>query len=337
MNPPTQRASAAPDDAASRHEEGGPRRWLVRLLAAAVLVLAGFLLYRTLSGYQLDEIVASVTSIPLDRLALAGGFAAASYLCLTGFDALALRYVGRPLPYRFVALTSFVSLSIGHNVGLAALSSGAIRYRFYSRRGLSAEQVAKVILFCAITVGLGLMILGGAALLLQPGLAQEITRLDRPVILALGTACLVLALGYLGLAAFVRRPLRLGKWSLQMPKLSLAIGQVIIGPLNFACVAACLHQALAAMTEVAYLGVASVYVIANVMTLISHVPGGLGVIESVVLFLLPQEQIIGALIVFRFVYFLVPLGIGSLLFATVELARPGRGRARGCDADRRPD
>jgi uncharacterized membrane protein YbhN (UPF0104 family) len=309
----------------------------MRFLAAAALALAGFLLYRTLRGYDLDQIVASVTSIPLDRLALAGGFAAASYLCLTGFDALAVRYVGRVLPYRSVALASFCSLSIGHNVGLAALSSGAIRYRFYSRWGMSAEQVAKLILFCAITVGLGLMILGGAALLLQPELAREITGLDQAVILGLGTTCLALAIGYLMLAAFVRRPLRLRNWSLQMPSLPLAIGQVVIGPLNFACVAACLYQALAAVADAAYLGVAAVYVIANVTALVTHVPGGLGVIEAVVLFLLPQGQIVGALVVFRFVYFFVPLAIGSLLLAAVELARRHQAPARDDGADCRAD
>jgi glycosyltransferase 2 family protein len=79
---------------------------------------------------------------------------------------------------------------------------------------------------------------------------------------------------------------------------------------------------------VGYLGVATVYVLANLATLLSHVPGGLGVIESVVLFLLPEQHVIGALIMFRLVYFLVPLCIGSLLFAVVELLRTRRrGRA----------
>lgn len=298
-------------------------------VVVSALGLAGFLLYRALSRYDLDQIIDSVTSIPLDHLALAGGFAAASYLCLTGFDALAVRYVGRRLPYPSVALASFVSLSIGHNIGLAALSSGAIRYRFYSRMGMSAREVAELILFCAITVGLGLIILGGAALLLQPGLAREITGLGQPLVVGLGIVCLMLAAGYLALAAFVRRPLRFSRWSLQIPNLRLAIGQVIVGPLNFACVAACLHQVLAAVADVAYLGVATVYVIANVTAIVSHVPGGLGVIESVVLFLLPQGQIIGALLVFRFVYFLVPLCIGSLLFAGIELARGARGPRSG--------
>ncbi|HEX9903682.1 MAG TPA: UPF0104 family protein, partial [Propylenella sp.] len=120
--------------------------------AVAVIALAAFLLYRTLSRYDYDELVQSIASIPPFRLATALLFAAASYLCLTGFDALALRYVGHPLPYRKVALASFVSLSLGHNIGFAALSSGTIRYRFYSREGLTAEEVAKVIVFCGTTV-----------------------------------------------------------------------------------------------------------------------------------------------------------------------------------------
>jgi uncharacterized membrane protein YbhN (UPF0104 family) len=298
----------------------GRRRWVPILVGAALVALAAFLLYRTLSRYSLDQLVASVTAIPAWRLAAAGGFAAASYLCLTGFDWLALRYVGRPLPYRKAALASFTSLSLGHNIGFAALSSGAIRYRFYSRWGLRTAEVAKVILFCGLTVGLGLAVLGGIALLVRADLAAEITGLSRFSALALGVACLAVPAVYVALAARLRRPFRWRRWTLAMPPLRLAIGQLVIGPVNFACVAACLHQALVTAGEVPYLAVASVYVIANVTSLISHVPGGLGVIESVVMYLLPGTQVIGALIVFRFVYFLVPLAIGSVLFAITELA-----------------
>jgi uncharacterized membrane protein YbhN (UPF0104 family) len=49
------------------------------------------------------------------------------------------------------------------------------------------------------------------------------------------------------------------------------------------------------------------------------VPGGLGVIESVVMFLLPGANLIGALLVFRFVYFLVPLVVGGAVFAVTEI------------------
>jgi uncharacterized membrane protein YbhN (UPF0104 family) len=305
------------------------RNWKY-VIAAAAIGLAAFLLYRTLSRYSLDQLIAAVTAVPVPRLLGAAGFAAASYLSLTFFDYLALRYVKRPLPYPKAALASFTALSLGHNIGLAALSSGAVRYRFYSRWGLRTGEVAKVIVFCGITVGLGLMVLGGAALLLRSGLAVEITGLTQPVVVALGIGCLAVPALYLILSAFVRKPLRIRRWSLEVPPLRLAIGQVLIGSVNFAFVAACLHQALAAVADVAYLGVASVYVIANATALVSHVPGGLGVIESVVMYLLPQNDLIGPLLVFRFVYFLVPLGLGSILFAVTELFY--RRRSSTCEA-----
>jgi uncharacterized membrane protein YbhN (UPF0104 family) len=303
------------------------RNWRTYVFAAAV-ALAAFLIYRTLSRYSLDQLIASMSAIPAARLLAAGGFAAASYLCLTGFDYLALHYVGRPLPYPKAALASFTSLSLGHNIGVAFLSSGAVRYRFYSRWGLGAGDVAKLIVFCGVTVGLGLMILGGAALLIRPTLAADMTGLGNSTIVALGGVCLALPTCYLVLCACVRRPLRLRRWSVAPPSLRLALGQVVVGPLNFACVAACLHQALAAVADVSYPAVASVYVIANTTALVSHVPGGLGVIESVVMYLLPEAELIGALLVFRFVYFLVPLAVGVTVFAATELVFRRKGAAR---------
>jgi uncharacterized membrane protein YbhN (UPF0104 family) len=294
------------------------RGWAPYVFAAAV-ALAAVLLYRTLSRYSLYQLVDGVTTVPEARLLAAGAFAAASYLCLTGFDFLALRYVGRPLAYPKVALASFTSLSLGHNIGFAALSSGAVRYRFYSRWGLEPGEIAKVVLFCGLTVGLGLLGLAGAALLIRSELAQDITGFGRPVVLALGVLCVTLAGAYLVLAATVRKPLAIRGWTLEMPPLRLACGQIVVGSLNFACVAACLHQAIAAVAEVPYLAAASVYVIANATALVSHVPGGLGVIESVVMVLLPQADLIGPLLVFRFVYFLVPLAIGCVVFGVAEL------------------
>jgi glycosyltransferase 2 family protein len=302
------------------------RRAFKVLFFPAVLLLAGFLIYRISRQYELDEVVQAVGAIPVSRLLLAVGFAALSYLCLTGFDWLAVRYVGRPLPWRKTALASFSALSIGHNIGIAALSSGAIRYRFYSRWGLSGAECIKVILFCGLTVGLGLMILGGLALLLSPGLASEYTRAPRTVVLLVGSLCLGLAAAYLVVSIFDWRPVRIGKYSLQVPPFHLALGQAVIGPLNFAMVAACLYQGIAAVREVSYLAVASSYVIANVTAMLSHVPGGLGVIESVILFLMGGGPVIGAVLVFRVVYFFVPLAIGGSVFVLIEFGLLVRSR-----------
>ncbi|WJR65345.1 UPF0104 family protein [Neorhizobium sp. CSC1952] len=285
------------------------RRHLLKFLIGGAICLAIFLVYRSLGRYTLDEIEESVQSIAGFRLASAFLFVILSYLCLTGFDTLAVRYAGKPLAYRRTALASFTALSIGHNVGLAALSSGAVRYRFYSRWGLTAEDVAKIIIFCGVTVGLGLVTLAGLALLLQEG-GPDLLGLESPVRTALGLACLSMPALYLLLCAFVRRPLRLRTWQFDPPKLGLAIGQIVLGTLNFACVAASIHQLLATFTDAGYLEVASAYVTANIAALISHVPGGIGVLEATMLAILPSTASIGALIAFRVLYYFVPLTIG---------------------------
>lgn len=289
------------------------------LLAIAVTALAAYLLYRTLRGYSLDELARQVRSADTGRVLAAFGFAAGSYGCLTLFDFLALRYAERPLPYPKAALASFVSLALGHNLGFAALSSGAIRFRFYSRWGLSAGDVAKVILFCGLTVGLGLAALAFVALMLRQDLAMRLTGWSAGAIVALAAGIGTLLAAYLALCAVMRRELRIRSWSMRLPPLKLALAQLLIGPLNFALVAACLHQSLATFAEAGYLDVAAAYVIANVATLISHVPGGLGVIEAVVTMTLPDSRVLGGLLVFRLVYFLVPLVLGGSLFAASEL------------------
>lgn len=129
--------------------------WLKPLAAAVIVAAAVALLYQALSQYKLDDILAAIGKISPYRLLLGGLCAAGSYVCLTGFDWLGLRYVGKPLPYRQAALASFVSLSLGHNIGFAGLSSGALRYRFYSQWGLTLAQVAKLVVFSGVTVALG--------------------------------------------------------------------------------------------------------------------------------------------------------------------------------------
>lgn len=294
------------------------RKAVFRIAIAAAIGFAVAMVHRSLGRYTWDEIALSVHAIPVERLLSAFAFVAGSYLCLTGFDWLAVRYSGRPLRYPRTALASFTSLSIGHNVGMAALSSGAVRYRFYSRWGLSPEQVAKVIVFCGFTVGLGLVTLAALALLTSPTGRGDMLGLTSFMSVALGLGLLSLPIAYLAICWRVRRAVVLGHWRFEPPPLRLAAGQIVVGTLNFAFVAGAIHQLLLSMAGIRYLEVASAYVTSNIAALISHVPGGLGVLEATMLGLLPNSNAIGALVVFRVLYFFVPLMIGVPVFIASE-------------------
>lgn len=299
-------------------------RLLLRVVMLAAVIGAGYLLFQTLRQYTLDEIWTAMRAIPVTHLLLGLAFAFASYLCLSCFDALGVRYAGRRLPFHKTALASFVSLSIGHNVGIAALSSGAVRYRYYARWGLSAEDVTKIVLFCGVTVALGLMTLGGASLLLRPQDAADMTGLSSGAIFAIGLVSLIAPVVYLVLAAMVKTPLTLRSWTFQMPSLPIAAGQILVGTVNFAFVAASLHQMLSAFAEASYLKVASVSIIANVAAIISHVPGGIGVLEATVAHILPGAESVAAVIAFRVVYYFIPLAIGLPTFLLSELIMKGK-------------
>jgi uncharacterized membrane protein YbhN (UPF0104 family) len=301
-------------------------------IGIAAFAVAGFLLHRALRRYSVEEILDSLSVISLGHLALGALFTAGSFLCLTGADTLAVRYTGRELAYRKIALASFVSLSIGHTLGFAAFSSGAVRYRFYAGWGLSPGDVARIIVFCGFTVLVGLCTVAGISALARPGLVAALFGVGAGTMVVLGLVFLSVVAIYLALAALVHRPIYLASFELPVPPLRLALGQMAVGATDLLMVSAVLHQMLSASTAIGFLPVAMSYVAANTTAIISHVPGGLGVIEAVVLSLVPGAKVVGALVAFRVVYYLIPFVIGSALFGVCELLR----RQRRAAADPQP-
>jgi glycosyltransferase 2 family protein len=314
------------------------KRWVAPSVIVLATLLSIALLYRTLSRYDFEVLAQLVMAVPLARLALAISFAAASYFCLGLNDWLALSYARHPLPYPTAALTSFVAVSLGHSVGFAALSSGAIRYRFYSRSGLGAEEIAKIVAFCGATILVGMMVLGDIAIFARPDLVEKITGITGDEAFALGVLLALLLIGYLALSMLNLQPLRLFGWSIEMPRRWLAIGQMLVGTANFIFVAACLYSATSATAEISYFDVLAAFVLANTATMITHTPGGLGVIETVVLLVLHRPKLIGAVLVFRFAYFLLPLlagGVAWIVSETYRRRKPARNAV--CSAhDRSP-
>jgi len=110
------------------------------------------------------ELLRDVTSTPAPRLALAIGLTAMNYVALVGYDLLAFMYIRKPLARARVALAALVAHAIANNVGFMMLSGASVRYRFYSRWGVTAEELSRIIVFYAVTFWLGLLFVGGISL-----------------------------------------------------------------------------------------------------------------------------------------------------------------------------
>jgi uncharacterized membrane protein YbhN (UPF0104 family) len=174
------------------------------------------------------------------------------------------------------------------------------------------------VIYCGVTVALGLVTVAAISLLLNPSLVTAAAGLSNGTVRLAGLLLLVVPVAYVSLT-LVRTSVTLFRWKLRLPSTALAVAQVGVGAMNYLCVAACLHALLANEGTIAYLDVAGAYVLANSGVIASHVPGGVGVLESIVLSLLPGASVLAALLMFRVTYYLVPLALGLTLLALSEI------------------
>lgn len=300
-------------------------RRLTPLLILALLAGAAWLLHRELSAYHYEDVRRAVRSLSGPALGWALALTALSYLILTGYDALALRYLGRPLAYRRTALASFLAYAFAHNLGLSVLGSAAPRYRLYASWGLPTAEIGLLIGFSAVTFWVGVWAVAGGALLFDAGTLAGSIALPAALGRGLGVALLLLALAAAVAPLWWRRPLNVRGWTIPPPSPAIAAGQLLIGMVDWMVAAAVLFVLLPAGVPIGFGHFAALFVVAQVAGVASHVPAGLGVFETVMLIALsphaPSPGLVGALLAYRVVYYVLPLALATLLLAAYELGQ----------------
>ncbi len=279
-------------------------------------------LWNAAAHISFEALVAALGSLPFTSLVSALAATLVSYVVLVGYDFLALRYEGTRVPLPTIFLASCCGYAIGNAVGLGAFSGGAVRYRVYSAAGLSPAQIARVVGFISLAFGVGVSTITLLGIDLR---AQEIGRLTGapPVILQLiAGACLALVLAPLAYWAISRSPIRLGSLEIKAPSASLIFAQLALASTDILAAAAVLWV-LIPTSQIDFLTFAAIYASALILGVLTHVPGGLGVFEVVILAALggsaPVSTLTAALLAYRAIYFLLPLLLSILLLAGFEM------------------
>ena len=298
------------------------------MLGIALFGLALYFLHRLLGEYRWRDILQHVNAISTAKLLRAAFFSVAGYASLTLYDFLAVRFAGAKVPYPRIALISFMGYAIGHNIGLNTLSGGAVRFRAYSALGLKGKQIATIIGFGSLTFLLGASVLLGLSLVslisqASPA-AMPSSILHVPIWLAVlaGALLLLAVLFYIVLVCTRHEPLRLWRIEVPIPKPSIAFAQIAIGCTDLLCAAAVLFVLLPSHTGISFGSFAAVFVIAIAAGVISNVPGGIGVFETVLLLLLPEvpkDRLLGALVAYRVIYYFAPFAIALGLLGVHEI------------------
>ena len=281
------------------------------VVGMSAVAFSAWLLYHDLRGISVDDVIDGLTEIPTTGYLLSGLCALLAYGALAGYDRIALMHLRRRVPWLFITLASFTTYALSHNIGASVLSGAVVRYRAYGSQGLSGREIGILVALCSFTFALGTILLVGAVLILKPDITDRFVDV-LPIEASRATGIFFLML--VGLYVFGSwiglKPLRIGGFELHYPRLAVVARQLAIGPIELIGAAGIIYFALPEAGNPGFVVILGIFLASFSLALISHAPGGLGVLEFVFLAGLPemdQVAVLAALLVFRLFYLIIPL------------------------------
>ena len=219
-------------------------RHLPALLGVALLIGAIYVVQKEFRSLKISEIKESLSAIPASAVAMTLLWTVLSYGVLTFYDRLGTIYAGHKVRYRRVAFASFCAYALSHNLGFAAVSGAAVRYRLYSHWGLTPVQIAKVVAFCSLTFGLGGLVLGGVILFTEPrALPFFGSRLPLWAFWLIGAAMLSIVAAYIVVSKVAGTVTFRGN-TFSLPSWRMAIVQVALASIDVALTSAIFYALL---------------------------------------------------------------------------------------------
>ncbi|WGS21367.1 MULTISPECIES: lysylphosphatidylglycerol synthase domain-containing protein [unclassified Bradyrhizobium] len=293
------------------------------VISIAVIGIACFVLYHMLRGIDTHEVIEAIKSTEQRQIVLAALFVAAGYFTLTFYDLFAVRAIGHShVPYRINALAAFTSYSIGHNVGASVFTGGAVRYRIYSAWGLNAIDVAKICFLAGLTFWLGNAAVLGLGIAYHPEAAANIDQLPPWLNRALAFAIITALVAYVVWVWTQPRVVGRGPWTVTLPGGPLTLLQVAIGILDLGFCALAMYVLVPDEPNLGFVVVAVIFVSATLLGFASHSPGGLGVFDAAMLvglWQMDREDLLGGMLLFRLLYYIVPFVISVILLTFREV------------------
>jgi len=297
----------------------------------AIAALALYVLYRTFQRISVADVIANMRAMPRDRLLVAAACAAGAFATLAAYEVAVVRYVKHCIGRAKPVVTALVAFPLGHALGQTLLSGGALRYRMYAPAGFSAMEVGATVLLCGLPYALAFGLLLDLALVFAAESLAPLFRVPARWLFVLGCIGLVKDAAYLVVVKLRKAPIRLGGWAVSLPTPRMTALQVVVGLIDICLVASILYLLLPPSAAIAFLPFVAVYLSSVVVGVLSHVPAGLGVLESMLLLLLPHvppDQLLASVLLYRVIYEVIPLVVALLLWGTYELTSRDGARVR---------
>lgn len=304
------------------------RKYIWPVIGLAAVAFSIWLLYHELRHLSIGELWDSLAAIQPQNWLLSIAGTLLAYAALAGYDHVALLHLRRKIGWLYITLSSFTTYALSHNIGASVFSGSVVRYRAYSAKGLSTAEVGVLVAFCSITFALGTIMTAGFVLIIEPELAERFVDV-LPVEASAATGWFLLALVglYVLGSALGMRPLSIGSFKLYYPRLPIVVRQLAVAPVELVGAAAIIYFALPEAGNPGFMIVLGIFLISFSAALLSHAPGGLGVLELVFITGLSEMEpadVLAALLVFRLLYLIVPFVMALFVvlgFERSQLAR----------------
>src|SRR5208282_469692 len=192
------------------------------IIGLGAVAVSSWLLFKDLRGLSLASLKSALSSISPARWLFAIGSTSLAYAALAWYDQIALLHLRRRVSWRFVALTSFTTYALSHNIGASVLSGAVVRYRAYSTKGLGMAEVGVLVAFCSFTFFLGTVLMGGLVLTFEPQILQRWTDAPDWAGRLIGLAMLGGVGVYMAGSLFHFPPLKIGGFELVYPRPPIA-------------------------------------------------------------------------------------------------------------------
>ena len=295
-------------------------RTLGTLLGLLLFSVALWMIYREINKMGLNQILSDLHSMPRSSIVVAAILTPLSYGLLTGYELLGFRYIERKLSSWKIIFAAFIGYSFSNNISMTP--SVAVRYRMYSNWGISKIELTQLVAFHMLGTWLGFMMVGGLVLLIEPAPIAGAVIVGLKFKRLLGAAMLILVAAYFVAGSIRKKPFKIRGLVLKLPSHRLISAQILLGTVDWALTGVVLYTLLPSTPSLTYFSFLSIFIVAQMIQIMSHVPGGLGVFESsMLLFLkpmLPASHILSALLVYRVVYLIAPLIVGTLCLGVFE-------------------
>lgn len=302
-----------------------PWRTIGAVCSIALFAVVLFVLHGIVQEVDIADVKAAATATSWRTLGIALAATAASYVALTGYDWFGIVHIKRrEVGYPVAALASFTGYALSYTIGFQLVVAGAVRYRIYAGAGLGAAEVAAVTAISALTLWLGIFFTLALGLVTEAPDVSQLDGLAPAVNMAIGFAILAALAGYVVWIGRRERAVTVEGYRLALPGVKSTAAQIMIGLVDLLGAAFALWVLLPADATIAFPTFAALFVVAMTLGMLSHAPGGAGVIEATVLLALPNlspDAVLASLLLWRVVYYLIPFTLALALLGGSELAR----------------